>query len=190
MREDERGSAMIAVLCVLMVSVMMALALLHTAARAGRRDARRKQREQCMISAVSVSECMAAAFELEKYMEEDGAWVPQTEFQKFLKDAAEDGETTLELRLDDGSGLPGNITAEIELNVDDDMLFPEEAVLYLKVTAESGEVFYTVGSCFRFECSEGEEDDTEDEDEGEDDGEETGHRIGRWKYQGRIMDAE
>lgn len=73
MKKDERGSAMIIVLCVMAVTVVLALALLHTAAMVSRDLGKINQKEQCRILAVSVSECLTEVLEEMEYTAEEGA---------------------------------------------------------------------------------------------------------------------
>lgn len=195
MRKDERGSAMIVVLCIMAAVIGMALALLHTAAMISRSYKSGNQKEQCRILAVSVSECVITALEKMEYTSEEegsraetwmdlefelendltavpgnatgdvasesewapevgetaGKWIAQTKFQEALEEAAVSGRNKLTCRLDESAGLPGTTMISMELDMDENAFYPDDALLYLRVTTTIGDDSYTVVSILQFE---------------------------------------
>lgn len=91
MKKDERGSAMIIVLCVMAVTVVLALVLLHTAAMVSRGFGKINQKEQCRILAVSVSECLTEVLEEMEYTaKEDAGKNGESEAEDDFESEAED----------------------------------------------------------------------------------------------------
>lgn len=200
---------MIMVLCVMVVVVSLSLALLFSSSVMIQNAVRSNPKEQCRITAVSVSEVLRN--EIERY-----------EYEGFPVSDALEGEKGLKGRLqsvwaDDWDfcvydleecGLPGDTMLEVywadEEEADgekDDLDIPDEMeelfasrVLYVKITSTVGNEKSTIVSRYRAEVELEEEVDSELEEELEPDlneeldGEQSAEIteiIWRWNYEGR-----
>ena len=72
LKEDRRGSALIVVMCVMLVTVALSLTLLLTASILMTNAIRSADKEQCRITAVSVSDLMIEEIEKIEYNGSDG----------------------------------------------------------------------------------------------------------------------